>query len=412
MEIMILGAGFGGLAALHELAGRLKPEWGARVTLIDRHPYHLFTPLLFQVVTGGVDPGHIAYPVRWLLRQQDFRFYESEIRAINLGSKKVMLDHGELSYDILVMGMGSITNFFGVPKAETYSFPVKTLREAMAVKYRIIDAFRQAELEPREEVRRRILSFAIVGGGATGVELVASLYDLVHLVLSKDYPRVRREETSICLIEATKALLGGMDPKLGTIALSRLQARGVTVNLDCRIVGMDEAGVHTADGRHIQAPTVIWATGIRPSPLVEPLPVERAKDGRILVGPYLEVPHWPGVYAVGDIAAYTEPGATRPLPAKAAVAAQEGRAVGRNLAHILADEDPVPFGYKYEGDLVALGRDAAVAKILGRSFNNFPAWFLWRVVHLWKVPGFRNRISVAQDWSFDYVFRRDTMRLE
>lgn len=412
MRIVILGAGFGGLSALVELVDRLKPEWGAEVILVDRHPYHLFTILLFQVVTGGVDPGHIAHPVRWLLRNRNFQFYESEIKAIDLAGKKVILDKLELAYDILVMGMGSVTNFFGVPKAETFAFAVKTIREATAIKNRIIDIYRKAELEPDEAERRRILSFAVVGGGATGVELVASLHDLIHMVLAKDYPRVRPEEAQVMLIEATNNLLTGMDPKMGTITLKKLQSKGITIHLGCRIVGIDETGVYTAAGQHIHTHTVIWASGIRPNPLAEPLPVQKIKDGRIVVGPYLEVPQWPGVYALGDIADYIEPGASYPLPPKAAVAVQEGQAVGRNIAHILADEDPAPFRYKYEGDLVALGRDAAVAKIAGVCFDNYPAWFLWRAVHLWKVPGVRNRVSVAQDWSFDYVFHRDTMHLE
>ncbi|MBI4287509.1 MAG: NAD(P)/FAD-dependent oxidoreductase [Chloroflexi bacterium] len=412
VRIVILGAGFGGLTACLELVDRLKSRWGVEVVLVDRHPYHLFTPLLFQVVTGGVDPGHIAHPIRWLLRDRRFQFYESEIKAIDLACKKVVLPTMELTYDILVIGLGSTTNFFGVPKAENYSFPVKTVREAVAIKNRIIDAFRQAELEPNDEARRRILSFAVVGGGATGVELVASLYDLVHMVLAKDYPRARPEDTRVCLIEATNSLLGGMDPKMGEIAMQSLQNRGVRLHLGCRIVGMDNEGVHTADGQHLQYRLVIWASGIRPSPLVEPLALEKARDGRIIVGPYLDVPQWPGVYAVGDLAAYTEPGAARPLPAKAAVAEQQGRSVARNIVHILADEDPETFRYKYQGDLVALGRDAAVAKLFGRSFNGFVAWIFWRAIHLQKVPGFRNRMSVAQDWSFDYVLRRDTMHLE
>lgn len=412
MRIVILGAGFGGLAACQELVERLKPEWGAEVILVDRQPYHLFTPLLFQVVTGGVDPGHIAHPIRWLSRGGGFEFYEAEVKAIDLARKKVILGTFELDYDVLVIGLGSTTNFFGVPKAETYAYPVKTIREAVAIKNRIIDSYRTAETESNEEVRRRMLSFGVVGGGPTGVELVASLYDLVHMVLVKDYPRVKVEETNVFLIEATNGLFGGMDPRMGQIALERLQSRGVTVHLGCRIVGMDAEGVQTADGRHLDASLVIWASGIRPSPLVEPLALDKTRDGRIIVGPYLEVSRWPGVYALGDLAAYTEPGAARPLPAKAAVAVQQGRCVGRNIAHMLADEEPQPFRFKYEGELIALGRDAAVAYMWGRSFNNFPAWVLWRAVHLWKVPGFRNRMSVGQDWSFDYVFRRDTMHLE
>ena len=412
MRIVILGAGFGGLTALEELVDRLKPEWDVEVVLVDRHPYHLFTPLLFQVVTGGVDPGHIAYPIRWLLRSGKFKFYETEVKAIDLANKKVYLNNIELGYDFLIIGMGSTTNFFGVPGAEKCAFPVKTIREAVAIKNRIIDAYRQAEMEPNEEMRRCILSFAVVGGGATGVELAASLHDLVHMVLDQDYPRVKEGETQVYLIEATNALLGGLPPKLGEIALNSLKNRGVNVQLGCRITGISEEGLQTADGRHIQIHTVIWASGIKPSPLVEPLQLEKGKDGKIIVGPYLDVAKWPGVYAVGDLAAFFEPGATRPLPATAAVAVQEGRSVGRNIAHILHDEDQSPFRYVFEGDLIALGRDAAVANIFGKAFNNFPAWVLWRAVHLMKVPGFRNRMSVAQDWSFDYFLHRDTMHLE
>ncbi|MBI4297313.1 MAG: NAD(P)/FAD-dependent oxidoreductase [Chloroflexi bacterium] len=412
MRIIVLGAGFGGLMAALELERRLRREPEIEVALIDRHPYHLFTPMLFQVVAGEVEPGHIAYPLRWLMRGKKLKFYEREIRHIDLANKKVLLDDAELDYDYLVMGLGSITNFFGVPKAESNAFPVKSLREAMAIKHRIIDAFGQAEAEPRPEVRRRLLSFSVVGGGATGVELVASLHDLFHQVLSRDYPRINPNEVSLFLAEASFSLLAGMDPGMGQITLKKLRVKGVDIHMGCRIVGIDEGGIHTADAAFFPCHTVIWATGIRPNPLTEPLPVLKAKDGRIIVQDTLEAPQWPGVYIVGDIACFLNKATETPLPCKAAVAAQEGRAAAQNILRSLRGLDTLPFHYRYEGDLVALGRNASVARVARRCFDGFPAWFLWRIVHLQKLPGFRNRVSVALDWTFDYLLRRDTMRLE
>lgn len=412
MRVLILGAGFGGLTATLELERRLRRYREAEVVLVDRHPYHLFTPMLFQAVTGEVEPGHLAYPLRWLLRERRFQFYESETRSIDLARKKVFLAEDELSYDYLVLGLGSVANFFGVPKAESYALPLKTLREALAIKHRIVDVYCRAEAEPREEMRRRLLSFGVVGGGATGVELVASLQDLTHSILARDYPRVSPQEVNVFLAEAGPSLLAGMDPGMAAIALEKLSQRGVPAHLNTRIVGITEEGIYTAQAQFLPSHTTIWATGIRPNPLIEPLPLHKSKDGRVLVGETLEVPQWPGVYAVGDLAYFVEPGSTAPLPAKAAVAVQEGYAAAANIYRALLGRGQVPFRHKYEGDLVALGRNASVAKLGSRCFDGLAAWTLWRAVHLWKLPGFRNRLSVALDWTSDYVFRRDTMRLE
>ncbi len=412
MRIIVLGAGFGGLGAALELEKRLRHHSEVELALIDRHPYHLFTPMLFQVVTGEVEPGHIAYPLRWLLRGRRLRFYEREVRHIDLANKKVLLDDADLTYDYLVLGLGSITNFFGVPKAESYAFPVKSLREAMAIKYRILDAFSHAEAEPRPDARRRLLNFTVVGGGATGVELATSMHDLFHKILARDYPGVNRAEVNVLLAEASSSLLAGMDPGMGLIALKKLRAQGVDVHLGTRIAGVTEEGVQTADAASYPSRTIIWASGIRPNPLVEPLPLLKSKDGRIMVGETLEIAQWPGVYAVGDIAFLSDKTTGAPLPCKASVAAQEGPAVARNILRSMKKEPQLPFRYRYEGDLVALGRNASVAKMAGRCFDGFAAWSLWRAVHLQKLPGFRNRVSVALDWTFDYVFRRDTMRLE
>ncbi|MBI4301013.1 MAG: NAD(P)/FAD-dependent oxidoreductase [Chloroflexi bacterium] len=411
-RVVILGAGFAGLTAIMELARLLHEDDNTEVVLVDRNPYHLFTPLLYQAATGEVEPGHIAYPIRWLMRRKTFQFYESGIHAIDLANKNIVLDKTELDYDFLAITLGSTTNFFGVPKAEQYALPLKTLREAMAIKYRIIESYSQAEWTTDEVVRRHLLSIAVVGGGATGVELVASMNDLVHSILSRDFPKINPAEVSLLVCEASPALLGGMDTGLAALALKKLQQSGIKVDCSTRIVGIEEGGLHTAQGITLPAHTVIWATGIRPSPLLEPLPIIKSKDGRAVVRETLRLPLWTGVYAAGDNAYFVEPGSERPLPCTAAVAAQEGKAMAVNIVRALKGQDQIPFRYKYEGNLVALGRNASLAKVAGRCFNSFPAWLLWRLVHLSKLPDVRNQVSVALDWTFDYLLRRDTMRLE
>lgn len=410
--ILILGAGFGGMAAAMELEARLRDREDIEVALVDRHPYHLFTPMLFQVAVGEVEPGHIAYPLRWLCRQKRVSFYEGEARYIDMANRRVMLDGVELPYEYLVLALGSVTNFFNVPKAEKLALPLKTLREAMSIKYRIVDVFRRAELEPDEAARRRLLSFAVVGGGASGVELAAALYDLLFTVMPKDHPRLYPGEVRLCLVEASKGLLAGLDSAMSNLALQRLKKKGVTVSLNTRVVGIEEEGIRTAEGTLIGATTVIWATGIRPNPLLEPLPMVKSKDGKAVVRDTLRIPLWPRVYAVGDCAYFVPPGAERPLPAKAAVAAQEGRAAAQNIVRSLAGEQQFPFRYQYEGDLVALGHNAALARLWGRTFDGFAAWSIWNLVHLWKLPGSQHQASVALDWITDFVMRRDTIRLE
>ncbi|MBI4217077.1 MAG: NAD(P)/FAD-dependent oxidoreductase [Chloroflexi bacterium] len=411
MRIVILGAGFGGLNAALELERRLRRHPEVEIALVDRHPYSLFTPMLYQAATGAVEPGHLAYPLRGLRRRR-LDFYEAEVRRIDLAGCQVITEVGELAYDHLLIALGSVNNFFGVPKAESFALPMKTLREAMAIKYRILEMFRRADLEPREAERRQLLSFAVVGGGANGVEVVASLYDLAHKVLARDYPRLNPHEIAISLIEASPGLLAGVDTRLGALALRKLQALGIPIYLNTRIVGIDQERIHTAEGKHIPVSTVIWATGIRPNPLLEPLPARKARDGRLEVAETFEVPLWHGVWAVGDNAFLLNPKTGQPLACTAQVATQQGVAVGRNIARAVLGESPQPFRFQDQGDLVALGRNASLARLGGRCFNGFPAWLVWRLAHLWKLPGFRNQVSVALDWTFDYVFQRDTARIE
>jgi NADH dehydrogenase len=411
-RILILGAGFGGLTAALELEKGLRHDRSVEVVLVDRNPYHLFTPMLYEVAAGEVEPGHIAYPLRWLMRRKRIDFYQGEIHRVDLSNRRVEMNRTLLHYHYLVLALGSVTNFFHVRKAEQLAYPLKTLGQAISIKGRIVDSFRQAELEDDEAERRRLLSFAVVGGGATGIEMVASLSQLMYSVLSKDYPRIYPGEISLRLVEASGSLLAGMDKGLAGMALKKLQPMGVNVHLDTRVVGIEEDGIHTAQGETLPARSVIWATGVLPNPLLDPLPIIKAKDYRARVRRTLRLPMWPGVYAVGDNTLFMDQKSEAPLPAKAAVASQEGKTVASNIIRALRHQRQVEFRYKYEGDLVALGRSAALAKVMGRCFDGLPAFVLWRLVHLWKLPGMQNQMSVALDWVSDMLFRTAIIRPE
>lgn len=404
-RVLILGGGFGGLTTALELERRLRDEDGVEIVLVDRNPYHLFTPMLFQIASGEVEPGHIAFPLRWLARRRRIHFYQGEIHKIDLVNRAVTLDGTEVYYDYLVLALGSTTNFFGVRNAKEFTFPLKTLKDAISIKYRILDSFRQAELEPDEVRRRFLLSFAIVGGGANGVEIAASLRQLLYSVLPREYPRIYPGEISLTLCDAGKALLFGMDKTLGAIALKKFQQVGLKVSLETRAVACSEEGIYNAQGIILPAHTIIWASGIQTNPLLDPLPIIKFKDGRARVRATLRLPLWRQVYAVGDNALFMDWQSGQPLPAKAAVAVQQGRAAAINIVRALKHQGQIPFRYHYEGDLVALGRNAALARLWGTCFDGLPAWLVWRVVHLWKLPGMRNQMSVALDWFWDALFR-------
>jgi len=420
-KVLILGAGSAGVGAARELkkASAGAPE--LEVTLVDQQNYHFVLPLIYQVVTGSVAPGHISFPVRTLLRQGGtagrVKFRQSRVQGIDVERKIVTTDDGELEWDYLVVALGSTTNFFGMDEVEKNALTFRSLRDGINIHNHILDNYEAALLEGDEQPRRELLTFVVVGGGPTGVELAVSIQEFASKVLIRDYPSLT-PYVRVILVESQDTVLSGLNAKVGELAITRLRSQGVEVLLRTRISKAWVDGVETADGQVIPTRTVIWVAGVKPAAVVESLPLDKARDGRILVNQNLEVPESPGLYVVGDCAYLAQENGSGPYPATHQVAMRQGPACARNILHAMRGERQRPFRYKFKGQIIYISRNVAVAQILGRAFDGFAAGMLRRILYLEQMlsylgplTGFQSKLSTALDWFFAYFYHRDTSRL-
>ncbi|MBI3912372.1 MAG: NAD(P)/FAD-dependent oxidoreductase [Armatimonadetes bacterium] len=413
-RVVVLGAGFAGLKCAEELCRRLPHGPNHEVTLVDRHNYQLFAPLLYHVATGIIDPSHILFPVRSLPHLDGLRFVQSVVRGVDFESRRVLLEDDSLEYDQLVITLGSTTNYFGHEEWARHTFPLKNLGDAIALRNQVITCYERAERLPPGPQRAALLTFVVVGGGATGVELMGALNGLVYGALRRQYPRISPREARLILIEAHDVLLHGFGRDMGRPAYQSLTRRGVDVRL-----GTSATEV-TPDGIRVQSPdqqefipsaAVVWAAGVRPVSVVRYLDAPHAPGGRLLVDPYLQVLGQPHVYALGDCAAVPDPTTGGFLPPMAAIAVQQGSAVAETIAARLAGEEPRSFRYRHYGEMISLGRHEALADVFGVRLSGVSAWLLWRAFYLWELMGARNRLGVALDWSFAYFYARETVQL-
>lgn len=396
-HVVIIGAGFGGLSAARALRGT-----PVTVTLIDRNNYHGFWPLLYQVATAGLEPQQIAYPVRSLLRRTtNQRFLLAQVEGIDRTRRVVHTDRGAVSYDELIVAAGSATNFFGLERVQANSFELKDVPDALAIRNHLIRCFEQAAVTCDATQRARLLTFAIVGGGPTGVELAGALAELIRHVLLKDYPTLRHHPPRVVLIEAADRLLLAFPPHLARRAQRRLARLGVEIWLQRSVVDYDGGTVRFRDGPPLDTATVIWAAGVRGAPLGAALGVSLTRAGRVPVTPELHLPDDAHVWVIGDLAELPGPDG-RPYPQLATVAMQQGRHVAHNLQRRLAGAPLLPFRYVDKGTMATIGRNAAVARIRGLSLSGPLAWVVWLAVHLWYLIGFRNRLLVLINWAYNY----------
>jgi NADH dehydrogenase len=403
--VVIVGAGFGGLRAAHLLRGA-----PVDVILVDRHNYHLFQPLLYQVATAGLEPEQIAKPVRAILRGQanlDFRM--TEVTGLDAGAKRVATADGTIAYDYLILAVGGETNYFGLESVLRHGFGLKDIPEAIRIRNHVLHAFERAVLEPDAERRRAELTFVVVGGGPTGVEMAGALSELIRLVLVKDYPRLNVKDVRVLLLEATDRLLGPMPARLREAAAETLWRKHVEVRFGATVAEYDGARVRLKSGEVIPARTLIWAAGAQAVSLTGRLGLATGRQGRIPVTDTLEAVGHPGVYVIGD-AAYLEVDG-QPLPMMAPVAIQMAETAARNIRRHVAGEPGLAFRYRDPGSLATIGRNAAVAYIRGIGFTGFPAWVVWLVVHIIQLIGFRNKLFVLLNWAWDYFFYERAARL-
>jgi NADH dehydrogenase len=404
-RVVIVGAGFGGLRAARGLAGS-----GFDVTLLDRENYHLFQPLLYQVATASLEPESIAHPVRSIVRGwKNVRFNMTEVVGVDLPRRQVITQNGPIEYDRLVMAVGARTAFFGVESAQPHAVELKGLPDAASLRSRILAAFERAALEDDPQKRESLLSFAIVGGGPTGVEYAGALAELIDGPLADDFSPEFVAEARIVLVDMLPHVLNPYPPDLRAYAARRLEALGVELVLGTSVDEVLPDRVILADGRQIRAGTVLWVAGVEPSPLVGSLAAEQVRDGRVRVNPDLTLPDHPEVYVIGDMAYVEQDGA--PLPQMAPVAMQQGAYVARHITAQAEGREVGPFRYRNLGTMAVIGRGAAVARVFGLRLTGFPAWLMWVVLHLAYLVDFRNRLVVLINWAYDYLFFERKVRL-
>ncbi len=403
--VVIVGAGFGGLRAARALK-----RTPVDVVLLDRHNYHLFQPLLYQVATAGLEPEQIAKPVRSILRgQPNFEFRMVEVTSVDLATRHVMTDNGPVAYTHLILAAGGETNYFGLESIVRHGFGLKDVGEAVAIRNHVLSGFERAMLEPDGERRRALLTFVVVGGGPTGVEMAGALSELIRLVLIKDYPRLNIKDVRVLLLEATDRLLAAMPERLREAAAETLWRKHVEVRFGAVVEQCDGVQVRLKGGEVIPAQTLIWAAGAKAVALTSRLGLATARQDRVAVEPTLQVPGHPEIYVIGD-AAYLEVEG-EPLPMMAPVALQMAETAAANIHRDLRGEPAAPFRYKDPGSLATIGRNAAVAYLRGIAFTGFAAWVVWLIVHIIQLIGFRNKLFVLLNWAWDYFFYERGARL-
>jgi NADH dehydrogenase len=410
-RIVVLGGGFGGVyTALHlerELGQAIR-RGDVEVTLVSRDNFFLFTPMLHEVAASDLDITHIVSPLRTLLDRSEV--FVGDVQSIDLQRKRVAVSHGrelhvhELPYDHLVVAMGSITNFYGLPGLEQRALTMKTLGDAIHLRNRVIATLEEGDTECA--VRGDgLLTFVVAGGGFAGVETLAGLNDFVREAL-RYYPRLAADRIRMVLVHSGATILPELGETLGAYAQARLAARGVEIVTHARVAGVTANEVCLADGRRIPSQLVVWTAGTSPHPLLRDLPCGLDR-GRILVDETLSVPNWPGVWALGDCAVVPDIRTGKPHPPTAQHALREARVLARNIAATMDGRKTTAFDFRMIGQLAAIGRRTGVARVFGINFSGFFAWWLWRTIYLSKLPRFEKKLRVAIDWTLDLMFTKD-----
>ncbi len=433
---MILGGGFGGLFAARALDGA-----SVRVTLLDRHNYHLFQPLLYQVATAALSPGDVASPIRWVLRRQkNVTVLLADVHRIDAARRRVVLNapasvndgadgvEQALAYDFLIVATGAAHAYFGHAEWAASAPGLKTLDDAQEMRRQVLLAFEAAERETDDVRRRRLLTFVLIGAGPTGVELAGALAEIARQSLKKDFRNIRPESARVVLLEGGPDVLGTFPESLRRKARTSLERLGVEVRTGAVVTGVDVDGVtfavtsaashDTASGvagatehrtDRISAQTVIWAAGVAASPVVASIGVTLDKAGRVLAEPTLAVPGYPEVFVVGDVCALRQDG--RALPGVAQVAMQGGSHAARSILRAIRQQSPQAFRYRDYGNMAVIGRAAAVADLGPIKMSGFLAWLMWLFLHVFWLIGFRSRLAVMSEWGWAYLTMQRRVRL-
>jgi len=405
-HVVIVGAGFGGLEAAQRLS-----KAPVRITLIDKHNYHLFQPLLYQVAIAGLVPSQIAYPVRTIFRRQaNLEFRLGEVTHIDFDAQFIQLDGSVIAYDTLILAVGGRTDFFGMNSLQEHSLQLKDVESAVDTRNHLLKMFELASREVDAQKRRELLTFTVVGGGPTGVETAGALAELINLVMVKDYPSLDLKEVRVIQLEAADHLMESFPEKLRKTTVDLLRKKNVEVVLNTKVVDFNGRKITLGNGDSIDTRTMIWTAGVRAEKVTDTLAAEKGRGGRMIVQPTLQHPDHPQVYVIGDAAFLVDENG-QPLPMLATVAQQQARHAAGNIRRGLDGRAPEPFTYKDPGLLATIGRNAAVARLWGISFSGWPAWLIWVGLHVYRLIGFRNRLVVILNWAWDYFFYESQVRL-
>jgi NADH:ubiquinone reductase (H+-translocating) len=397
-KLVIVGGGFGGI----ELAKRLKYK-EVQVLMLDRHNYHTFQPLLYQVATGGLEADSIAFPLRKIFKgYKNFTFRVTDVHRVIPQRKVLETSIGEIDYDYLVLATGSDTNFFGQKEIEHYSMAMKTIPEALNLRSMILQNMEEALIERNPDLKDALLNFVVVGGGPTGVELSGALAELKMHVLPKDYPELDAKQMNIFLIEGSPKLLGSMSESASRKAKDFLTEMGVTVITDARVLAYNGKEISLSNQQSIQSKNVLWSAGVKGCVIDGISPDALVGGGRIKVDEFNRIPSLEGVYAIGDVAAMITKEYPNGHPGVAPAAIQQGNALAKNLLKIINNQEPEPFRYNDKGSMATVGRNKAVVDIGKIRFQGVFAWFVWMFVHLMSLVGFRNKLVTFVNWVWSY----------
>lgn len=396
-RVVIVGGGFAGLNAAKILG---KQPRTLEVTLIDRRNHHLFQPLLYQVAMAGLSPADIAAPIRNLLSQfRNTTVLQGEVERVDVAARKVIGDFGERPYDYLILAAGAQHSYFGRDEWEPFAPGLKTIEQATEIRRRVLTAFEQAEA--RNQDRKWLLTFVIVGGGPTGVELAGAIAEMSRTTLARDFRNIDPKQTRVILIEAGSRILAQFGPELADRARRDLESLGVQIWTDSRVTLVDARGVEIGEER-VEAATVLWAAGVQAAPVGATLGAERDRSGRLHVGPDLAVPNHPEIFVAGDLA-WADDAQGKPLPGLAPIAMQQGRFIARAIVAELAGKPRGKFEYFDKGQMATIGRRRAIVEKGSLQFAGFFAWWAWLLVHIYYLTSFRNRLMVLIQWAWSYL---------
>lgn len=408
-RVVILGGGFGGLYTAMRLEKTLARDPDVEITLVNRENFFLFTPMLHEVAASDLDMTHIVNPVRKLLRR--VRFFEGDVEFIDLARRRVHVSHGqehhhhELEYDHLVLALGSVTNFYGLPGLSERAMTMKSLGDAIHLRNHLISNLEEADFECCPHARGPLLNFVVAGGGFAGAETVAAVNDFLREAVGF-YPHLDEKMLRVVLAHSGEVILPELGEKLGHYAQRKLSERGVEIHTRAKVAGVTEREVTLTDGTVVATNTLVWTAGTSPHPLLDTLPCRRER-GRVVTDALLEVPGHAGVWAAGDCAAVPDAATGKFYPPTAQHAIRQGRVLADNISAAVRGRAKRPFSFKTIGLLAAIGRRTGVAQIMGVNFSGFVAWFLWRSIYLAKLPRFEKKVRVALDWTLDLLFTKD-----